>query len=510
MSLGTGGLPEGWAWARLGDLGEWFGGGTPSKKEPDYWEGGDVPWLSPKDMKSERLADVQDRITDRAVAESAVRIVPCNSVAVVTRSGVLEHSVPVALVPFATTLNQDMKAVVAHRGVKPEWIAWALRRYERKILDECRKAGTTVASLSTRALMDTQLPVPPLPEQHRIVDALEEQLSRLDAAARSVEAATRRAESLGKLLGSRAVADADSRNEFARPLTLDEVRSRTKDSAGRKWKATDPINIPGFVETLRWPTLSLGDLAVGRGYGTSVKCSYEGSGAPVLRIPNVQDGVIDPEDMKFAEDPTVDLSDYFVRSGDVLFVRTNGSPSLIGRVGVVEEDADVAFASYLIRFRLNLEVVDPRWVRLVTQSVIWRRHIERVAASSAGQFNLNSARLAELPIPLPSLDEQRSIVEQVESRWEEVRRVRGALRRSGRQAHQLRASLLRTAFEGRLTDQDPADEPATTYLARIADERDAAKPAPKTKRGARPSKAATAAPAPTPAPVNAIQQELFQ
>lgn len=242
-----------------------------------------------------------------------------------------------------------------------------------------------------------------------------------------------------------------------------------------------------------------------------MKCSYEGSGAPVLRIPNVQGGQIDPEDMKFAEDPTVDLSDHFVHSGDLLFVRTNGSPSLIGRVGVVEEDADIAFASYLIRFRLNLGVVEPRWVRLVTQSGIWRRHIERVAASSAGQFNLNSSRLAELPIPLPPLGEQRSIIEQAELQAEEVQRVRDALRRSDRQAHQLRANLLRTAFEGRLTNQDPADEPAATLLARIAAERDAAKPARKAKRAVRPRTTATkAVPAPTPAPVTTVQQELFQ
>ncbi len=512
-----GGLPDGWAWARLKDLGDWFGGGTPSKKEPDYWEGGDVPWLSPKDMKSERLADVQDRITERAVNESSVRMVPRNSVAIVTRSGVLEHSVPVALVPFATTLNQDVKAVVAHSGVLPEWIAWALRRYERKILGECRKAGTTVASLSTPALMGMRVPVPPLAEQHRIVEALEEQFSRLDAAARSVEATTRRAEALGKLLDSRAVADPDSRSEFPLPLTVGEVRSSTIGSADRKWKPTDPINIPGFVGSSRWPTVSLGDLAVGRGYGTSAKCSYEGAGTPVLRIPNVQNGVVDPEDMKFAEDSTMDLSDYFVRSGDVLFVRTNGSPSLIGRVGVVEEDANVAFASYLIRFRLNLKVVDPRWVRLVTQSKIWRRHLERVAASSAGQLNLNSSRLAELPIPLPSLDEQRSIVERAESQSEEVQRVKDVLRRSDRHAHQLRVSLLRKAFEGRLTDQDPNDEPATTLLARIAAERNTAKPARTTKRAARPRKGVaeikateSAAPGPTPAPITTVQQELFQ
>jgi type I restriction enzyme S subunit len=77
-------LPAGWVWTTLGELGQWFGGGTPSKRKPEFWESGTIPWLSPKDMgKSLLIIDTQDHITGAAVAGSATSLVPANSVALV-------------------------------------------------------------------------------------------------------------------------------------------------------------------------------------------------------------------------------------------------------------------------------------------------------------------------------------------------------------------------------------------------------------------------------------------
>ena len=93
-------LPIGWVRAPLGMLGEWSGGGTPSKAQPDYWHNGTVPWVSPKDMKQIVLDASQDHITDLACAESSARLMPPGSIAFVVRSGILNHTLPIALVPF--------------------------------------------------------------------------------------------------------------------------------------------------------------------------------------------------------------------------------------------------------------------------------------------------------------------------------------------------------------------------------------------------------------------------
>ncbi|WP_448231550.1 restriction endonuclease subunit S [Microbacterium lacticum] len=113
-----------WERVPLKELGDWYGGGTPSKSNPAFWTDGDVPWLSPKDMGPEVLHRTQDHVTSEAVSGSSTKLVPAGSVAVVTRSGILQRTIPVSIVPFATTMNQDMKAVVPRAGIDPRWIAW--------------------------------------------------------------------------------------------------------------------------------------------------------------------------------------------------------------------------------------------------------------------------------------------------------------------------------------------------------------------------------------------------
>ncbi|MER7553785.1 restriction endonuclease subunit S [Streptomyces anulatus] len=503
MSEGIAGLPEGWATSTLGELAEYVNGRGFRKAE---WSRSGRPIIRIQNLtgSNSEFNYYGGDLEDRHLVEKGDLLLSWAATL-----GVYEWTGPEG------ALNQHIFKVKPY--VDQRFFRYLLQYKLQEV--KARTQGSGMVHVTRGEFEAVSVSVPPHAEQRRIVEALEEQLSRLDAAAGVVESAMRRSEVLKRVLDSRAVAGNEGGvDEFAQPLTVAEVRSSTKKLSGSKWKPIDAIGIPGFVEFGQWPTVSLGDISWDRGYGTSARCSYEGSGPPVLRIPNIQSGSIDLGDMKFAEDSSIDLSGYFLRSGDILFVRTNGSPSLIGRVGVVDEGIDVAFASYLIRFRLNSSVVNPRWVRLVTQSGTWRRHIEAVAASSAGQFNLNASRLAEIPIPLPSLSEQRAIVEQADTRAKETQRMEGVLRLSELRARHLRAKLLCMAFEGRLVGQDPADEPAATLLARVAAEREAAKSVGKVaKRAARPRRATAAAavaatkaaPAPTPAPSASVQQELF-
>jgi len=173
-------LPEGWISVQLRDLGKWQGGGTPSKARPEFW-GGSIPWVSPKDMKTNTITTTIDRITPQAVAGSAANLVPPGSILIVTRSGILAHSFPAAVNAVEVTVNQDLKALAPSSGLSSEFIRLALKAFERAILNECVKDGTTVHSIELPALMEFEIPLPPLPEQHRIVAKIEALFSELDA-----------------------------------------------------------------------------------------------------------------------------------------------------------------------------------------------------------------------------------------------------------------------------------------------------------------------------------------
>lgn len=398
-------------------------------------------------------------------------------------------------------------------------LLYLLQRSFRAIAERSMTGAVGLRRVPASFLRGHLIPLPPLAEQHRIVEALEGHLSRLDAAQSWLGLAQENSLRLQSLLCNHTVAGA-----FSRPVRVDEapqvdeIRRASSSRATLRWKPTTISTIPSYTPPDNWTMVSLGDLSYASGYGTSTKCDYSGAGRPVLRIPNVQDGSINLSDLKRAIDPSLDLAHYSLEPGDLLFVRTNGSRKLIGRVGVVEESLPHAFASYLIRFRLTPGIVEPRWIQLVTQSPLWRQTLERYAASSAGQYNLSAETLSHLPVPVPPLAVQRETLEVVSAALDRVTRLSAATELATARGKHLRGALLNRALTGRLIPQDPADEPASVLLDRIRAEREAESRSGKGKgRRAprRPRKATTdAPPPPSPpttsmtAPTNAVQQEL--
>jgi len=166
-------LPRGWTQTTLGSLGRWRGGGTPSKARADYWRDGVIPWVSPKDMKSPLIDAAQDYITLAALQSSATPLIPKGSVLVVTRSGVLRHSFPVAIATRDVAINQDIKAVTPFTGIDARFLAAQLRARAAAILSFCAKSGTTVDSLDFDRLKRFPFSLCPLLEQHRIVAKLD-------------------------------------------------------------------------------------------------------------------------------------------------------------------------------------------------------------------------------------------------------------------------------------------------------------------------------------------------
>ena len=141
----------------LSALGKWTGGKTPSMAISEYWDNGTIPWISSKDMKEPILTDTQDHITEVALTDASMTLYPEGCVAIVTRSGILKHTFPVAYVPFKTTVNQDIKILVANEDVCPKYVAQALRAFEKDILFTAKKQGGTVDSLDFDKLMDYRI-----------------------------------------------------------------------------------------------------------------------------------------------------------------------------------------------------------------------------------------------------------------------------------------------------------------------------------------------------------------
>lgn len=162
-------VPEGWTLKPLKSFVTFVGGATPSKDNLLFWNG-DIPWVSPKDMKSHHIFDTEDHITKAALSASATRLVPTGNLLIVVRSGILQRTIPVAINSIPVTLNQDMKCIIPQKEIcVPDFLFWLIHGFSRELLPIWSKQGATVESLEMEYMQKTLIPLPAIPEQRKII-----------------------------------------------------------------------------------------------------------------------------------------------------------------------------------------------------------------------------------------------------------------------------------------------------------------------------------------------------
>lgn len=276
--------------------------------------------------------------------------------------------------------------------------------FHTKFMSTLAGVGGSLSRARPAAAARIEIPAPPLPEQRRIAAILD-------------EAGTLRARAVSQL------------------TRLDEVEDRAFHSL-----------LGGSVGA----SVTLGDVAEELRYGTSVKSGP--TGLPVLRIPNITGRSVDASDLKTVELSSAETDRLRLTDRDVLFVRSNGNPDVVGRCSAfssleasVRGSSDWVFASYLIRARLR-PGVDPHAIAALARSAVGRRHLRAGAATSAGQYNINTAVLRSLPAFDPTHPAQTtfgSISRNIDAQRVRARHVIDEL-------DSLFASLQHRAFRGEL------------------------------------------------------------
>lgn len=145
-----------------------YGGGTPSKSHIEYYENGDIPWVSSKDMKYNIITDSQIHINELGVRNSTVKMIPVNSVIMVIRSGILKHTLPIAVNAVPITINQDLKAFIPNNLVLSIFLAIQFKMLEKDILSGVR--AVTADNIEFNSLKQRNVIVPPLNLQTQFAD----------------------------------------------------------------------------------------------------------------------------------------------------------------------------------------------------------------------------------------------------------------------------------------------------------------------------------------------------
>ncbi len=160
-----------WVETTIGEICNFRGGGTPSKAVERYWNG-KIPWVSPKDMKSEVVFDSIDHISQEAIDGSATSLIPKGAVLMVVRSGILARTVPIAVTGLGVAINQDLKALCPKSVIESRFLYSLLESKMQELLSMVSR-GATVHRLMTEQVRTLKCFLPPKPDQNRIVEKVE-------------------------------------------------------------------------------------------------------------------------------------------------------------------------------------------------------------------------------------------------------------------------------------------------------------------------------------------------
>jgi type I restriction enzyme S subunit len=389
-----------WQTVALGEATTITGGGTPTRNNTDYY-GGTIPWVTPKDMKSWEIHGAQVNITEAGLESSAARLIPANSVLIVVRSGVLKHTIPVALNRVPVAINQDMKALRCSDALDPDFLGRFIKAQSSEILQWVR--ATTADNFPIDMLKQLRVPVPPLAEQRRIADVLDRA---------EVLRAKRRA-ALSKL------------DTLTQSIFLDLFG--------------DPVANPK-----RWPNPTLGGLLAYQRYGPRFYNEpYSSDGIRIVRITDLDEtGSLDFSSMPRLAVSDTDRDKYVLHPGDLIFARSGAT---VGKVALIlPRDPPCIAGAYFITLRFA-RTIEPLYARAVLKAPSVRAIVTKMSRQAAQQ-NFSGPALRKLPMPLPPLDLQREFA----GRLSAIEKLKSSHTRSLAAVGSLFTSLQHRAFRGEL------------------------------------------------------------
>lgn len=285
--------------------------------------------------------------------------------------------------------------------------------------------GIGIPHVDPNYLWNLTFLLPPLPEQHRIVEKIEELFSELD---NGIE-------------------------------QLQKAKEQIKTYRQSVLKAAFENN---NVEKVAFENIILSSQN-----GISKRSGNEGADYNVLRLADINLGEISEESPRKIKLTDKEIEKYKLSNGDLICIRVNGSKDLVGRMILFNGKQNWAFCDHFIRYKLNLKIVIPKFYKYLFSSETSRKYIGLNMVSSAGQNTVSQKTINIYDVPLPSLTSQKQIVSEIEERFSVADKLEENIDKSLLQAEAMRQSILKKAFEGKLVPQNEEDEPAYELLRRI-------------------------------------------
>jgi type I restriction enzyme S subunit len=463
-------LPKGWVWTRLGEIRlDKSEGVLPSKTPDQKFELYSVPNF--EQDKPEIKLGKEIGSNKQTVEEGAVLVCKINPrinrIWIVGNHTAYPKIASTEWIPF---FKQD--------GIDPKYLCYFMRtnNFRDYLASNVSGVGGSLMRVKASVIERYGFPLPPLPEQHRIVAKIEELFTKLDAGVAELKKAKAQLQRYrqsvlkdafsGKL--TQAWREAHQHELEPAAALLERIKAERKKNAKGKYKEPPPVdtsNLPELPEGWVWTTIE--EIAESMKNGIyRPKDSYNDDGIACLRMYNIENGRIVWKNIKRMRLTKEEVQEYELRPGDILVNRVN-SRELVGKAATIPYGLELCvYESKNIRLRLLIDYIQSKyisfWFRIFSQ-----QYFNRNAQQTVGMASINQEQLGAMPAPFPSIDEQNQIVSEIERRFSIAEEVEKVIDHSLKQAERLRQSILQRAFAGKLVAQDPNDEPAEKLLERI-------------------------------------------
>lgn len=428
-------VPENWVWVRLGEVTKVVGGGTPSTSKKEYYDQGNISWLSPVDLSNYNgiyISRGNKMITLEGLNNSSAKLLPKDTVCLTSRA-------PIGYVAIAEKelcTNQGFKSFLPSPTYLAKFLYWYLKG--NKELLESKASGTTFLELSASKAATIEFPLPPLSEQQRIVERIEEFFAKLDEAK----------ERLQEVADSFAVRKAAILHKaFTGELT-------------KQWRCENGVSDESWEEKKF-------DYCIEKMQnGLSKRKGDEGNNIGVLRLANLGEDDLVLDDLRYILLTEKEEKNYLLSKDDVIMIRVNGSKDNVARQIVINTDEKLAFCDHIIRIKYNPNIV-ARYVMYFSKTNAYRKYVEDNMVSSAGQNTISRKGLASLVIPLPSIEEQHEIVRLIDDLLARERKAQQAAEQALASIDLMKKSILARAFRGELGANKASEESALELLRQV-------------------------------------------
>jgi len=444
------GLPKGWAEATLAEACCVLLGSSPpgSTYNP---EGRGLPFFQGK----AEFGDLYP--TPVKYCDSPVTVAEKDDVLISVRAPVG----PTNLCPSTSCIGRGLAVIRSLAEVPPKYVLYAIRATVARLAEKA--TGTTFTAINGSQLREHRLRLAPLPEQHRIVEKIEELFSDLDA---GVSALKRAKANLKRYRAS-------------------VLKSAVEGRLTEEWRKEHPQAEDGAFLEDNWVLLE--EVITLLGQGWSPKCesapATDDAEWAVIKTSAIQSMVFLPDENKQLPDTLTPRPELVIEPGDLLITRA-GPRTRAGVTCLVRHTRPrLILCDKAYRVRFDETRAFPAFVEVVLNSPRFLDRLDELKTGiSDSGVNLTQKKFVEMPIPLPPLAEQEQIVLLVEERLSQIDSAEKTIDAELIRAKRLRQSILKRAFEGKLVPQDPKDEPASVLLEQIKASKDTEQPKKKTKK----------------------------